>query len=170
MNPMDYPAQPLRKETNMVIVTGYKDTGKTTAIEGMVKELTARGYVIGTMKHCHHGYDLDRPGNDSWRHQKAGAAGTALLGPNGFAMIGKTPAVEDAQSMAAWLFPNVDLVIAEGFHWLKLPRIEIVECGGQTRTVPVGGELLARLPHRFGFTDIQNVCNLLEDKILVVQE
>ena len=159
-----------KAEKTMVVITGYKDTGKTTAIEGIVKELSARGYEIGTMKHCHHGFDLDRPGKDSWRHRRAGPAGTALVGPYGFAMIGQNPPVQDPRSIAAWLFPEADLVIAEGFHWLNLPRIEIVERGGQTRSGPPEGELLARLPHRFGLTDIRHICDLLELRLLEAKE
>jgi molybdopterin-guanine dinucleotide biosynthesis protein B len=169
-NPMEHEEQPLRKETNMVIVTGYKDTGKTTAIEGMVKELSARGYAIGTMKHCHHGYDLDRPGKDSWRHQKAGSAGTALIGPNGFAYVGTGRPTPSPELMANWLFPTADLVIGEGFHWLDCPRIEITDQDGHTRPVSSHREALATLPHRFGEVEVRRVCDLLESGFLVAGE
>jgi molybdopterin-guanine dinucleotide biosynthesis protein B len=150
----------------LIAVTGFKDSGKTTAVEGIVRELSTRGYRVGTFKHCHHGYDLDRPGKDSWRHRQAGAAGTVLMGPNGFALMGGPSPQEDPRPLAAWLFPDADLVLAEGFHWLDLPRIEITERDGSTRPAPAAGEVLARLPFHFGFREIAALCDRLERRYL----
>ena len=170
MQTVDYRLPPEVKNIQIVVVTGYKDTGKTTAVEHIVKEMTSRGYEIGTMKHCHHGYDLDKPGKDSWRHGKAGAAGTALIGPNGFAFAGNRRSAPSPEVMANWLFPTADLVIGEGFHWLDCPRIEITDQNGQTRPVSSHGETLATLPHRFGQADVRRVCNLLESRFLAAGE
>jgi molybdopterin-guanine dinucleotide biosynthesis protein B len=37
--------------TKAVSVVGYKDSGKTRVVEALVKELTDRGYRVGTLKH-----------------------------------------------------------------------------------------------------------------------
>ncbi|MCK4583557.1 molybdopterin-guanine dinucleotide biosynthesis protein MobB, partial [Candidatus Bathyarchaeota archaeon] len=34
-----------------VAVVGFKDSGKTRAVETLVAELTRRGYRVGTLKH-----------------------------------------------------------------------------------------------------------------------
>ena len=54
-------------------VTGWKNSGKTTLVEALVRELTGRGWRIATVKHAHHDFDIDKEGTDSFRHRKAGA-------------------------------------------------------------------------------------------------
>jgi len=110
----------------VVTVTGYRDSGTTTAIEMIVRWMRTAGYDVATIKHCHDGYDLDRPGTDSWRHRDAGACGTALMGPGGVAVLKNTPG-EAPVAVARWAFSSAHLVLAEGFHWLPLPRIEIID-------------------------------------------
>ena len=154
-----------KADSPFIAVTGFQNSGKTTAVEGIVQELSRRGYRLGTFKHCHHGYELDRPGKDSWRHHRAGAARTVLMGPGGFAMLGGAPE-EDPERLAAWLFPDVDLILAEGFHWLPLPRIEIAGCDGGFRPAHADGELVARLPFRFEAREISDLCDLLEERYM----
>ncbi len=146
----------------LIAVTGFQDSGKTAAVEAIVGELRRRGYRVGTFKHCHDGYDIDRPGKDSWRHRQAGAVRTALTSPGGLALLGEPLPAEDLHSLAARLFPDVDLVLAEGYHWLPLPRIEIRNREGVARTGHSGGEILGRLPYGFGASEISEMCDLLE--------
>ena len=54
-------------------IADQKD-GKTTLIERLVPELTARGLVVSLIKHSHKHIDIDRPGKDSYRHREAGAS------------------------------------------------------------------------------------------------
>lgn len=151
-----------KRHAPLIAVTGFRDSGKTTAIEGIVGELSRRGYRCGTFKHCHHGYDLDHPGKDSWRHREAGAEATVLLSRDGFAMLGGPPPDADPRVLAAWLFPGVDLVLAEGFHWLPLPRVEVAELDGCSRPAHPDGDVLARLPFHFGRWEIAELCDLIE--------
>ncbi len=154
---------PNRKNGNipLVAVTGFRNTGKTTAIEGMVGELADRGSRVGTLKHCHSGYDLDLPGKDSWRHRRAGATRTVLTGPNGLALLGEPTPEDDLCHLTEWLFPDMDLVLAEGYHWLPLPHIEIQRCDGATRPRHPDGKTLGWLPSRFGAPQISEMCDLL---------
>ena len=145
----------------MITVVGYKNSGKTTAIEGLVKALSIQGYRVGTFKHCHHGFELDQPGKDSWRHRKAGSAGTVLMGPEGFALMGDIPPGGDPRPLAGWLFGEADLVLAEGFHWLPLPRIEIAGSDGKVRPAHPDGKVVGRLPYRFNKADIETLCDLI---------
>ena len=55
-------------------VAGFKNSGKTTLVEKLVRALTAKGYRIATVKHAHHSFDMDHEGRDSFRHRKAGAS------------------------------------------------------------------------------------------------
>ena len=148
----------------IVAVAGEKNSGKTTAIERIVVEMARRGYRLGTFKHCHHGYDLDRPGKDSWRHLQAGAARTVLTGPNGMAVVGESLYEDDLPGLAVLLFPDVDLVLAEGYHWMPFPRIEIVASDGSRRQAHADGEVLGTLPHRFASAEVGLVCDRLAER------
>ena len=145
----------------LIAITGSQNSGKTMAIEAIVKELCRRGYRVGTLKHCHHGYDLDRPGKDSWRHRQAGATRTVLTSPDGFALLGEPLAEDGLNRMADWLFPDMDLVLAEGYHWLPLPRIEIQRSDGDTRPGHPDGQTLDLLPCGFGAAEISELCDQL---------
>ncbi|MEM6666077.1 MAG: molybdopterin-guanine dinucleotide biosynthesis protein B, partial [Pseudomonadota bacterium] len=59
--------------------TGWKNSGKTTLVARVVAELTSRGFVVSTVKHAHHAFDVDHPGTDSFKHREAGAQEVALV-------------------------------------------------------------------------------------------
>ncbi|MHA1246785.1 MAG: molybdopterin-guanine dinucleotide biosynthesis protein B [Candidatus Thorarchaeota archaeon] len=62
-------------------VSGYSDSGKTTVVRGLVRELTDRGYTVATIKSTNQ--DVPPPdGTDTWHHWEAGAIQTTLLGPS----------------------------------------------------------------------------------------
>src|SRR5262245_1408551 len=68
-------------------IAGFKNAGKTTLTERLVEELTARGYRVSTVKHAHHGFDVDQEGRDSWRHRQAGASEVAIVSSKRWALV-----------------------------------------------------------------------------------
>jgi len=54
-------------------ITGWKNSGKTHLMERLVKEFKSRNFSVSTIKNAHHGFDVDQPGKDSFRHRQAGA-------------------------------------------------------------------------------------------------
>lgn len=117
----------------VIAIVGHSDAGKTTLIEKLLPELNRRGYRVATVKHAHHGFEIDRPGKDSWRHQAAGAATVVLVGPDQLAMVKRRrdPLLTDAVSLA----DDCDLVVAEGFKTAPVPKIEVFRSG--TRPAPI---------------------------------
>jgi molybdopterin-guanine dinucleotide biosynthesis protein B len=65
-----------------IAITGYKNSGKTRVVEALTKELTKRGYKVGTIKHSADDINLDTPGKDTARHRASGSIATALLQEN----------------------------------------------------------------------------------------
>ncbi|TFG34115.1 molybdopterin-guanine dinucleotide biosynthesis protein B [Candidatus Thorarchaeota archaeon] len=61
-------------------VSGYSGSGKTTVVEAIVRTLCARGSSIITVKSSKHDVK-EETGTDSWRHRRAGAKTTIILGP-----------------------------------------------------------------------------------------
>lgn len=106
-------------------VIGWKNAGKTTLVERLVAEIARRGYTVSTLKHTHHGVDLDRPGKDSHRHREAGAHQVILASSARWALLTELrgapePPLED---LIARLDP-VDVVIVEGWKRDSHPKVE----------------------------------------------
>jgi molybdopterin-guanine dinucleotide biosynthesis protein B len=107
-------------------VIGYSNTGKTTLIEKLIPLLRARGLRVSAIKHAHHGFDMDRPGKDSYRYREAGAGQVLIATQQRWALLTETPqAPATLDELLAQLAP-CDLVIVEGFKSEgRIPRIEV---------------------------------------------
>ena len=70
----------LQKSTEVptICIVGFSDSGKTGVTVGLVDALKHHGLRVGTIKHDIHGFEMDRPGKDSWRHKQAGASTTII--------------------------------------------------------------------------------------------
>ncbi|MBV2359042.1 molybdopterin-guanine dinucleotide biosynthesis protein B [Thalassococcus sp. CAU 1522] len=106
-------------------VTGWKNAGKTGLMERLVTEITARGYTVSTVKHAHHGFDVDVPGTDSFRHRAAGASEVLVSSPKRVALMTELRGADEPQlpDLLARLAP-ADLVLIEGFKGAPHPKIE----------------------------------------------
>ncbi len=120
----------VRKETRIIAVSfvaASSNSGKTTLIEKIVRILKARGLRVAVVKHASKGFDLDKPGKDSWRFQQAGADVVMLVGPGRTATmrsIAREPAPEEIDQI-----PNADIVIQEGFKQSATNKIEVFRSG-----------------------------------------
>lgn len=113
---------------NRIHIIGRKNSGKTTLIVELVEELTARGYVVGTIKHTHHRHDFDVPGKDSHRHRTAGASVVGLMGPGMSAVFlpTRTTNTSDRDYDALLpMFAACDLLLVEGDAQTTEPKIEV---------------------------------------------
>lgn len=107
----------------IVTIVGKSNSGKTTLLEKLITHLTQKGYKIGSVKHAHDRFEMDKEGKDSWRHKKAGAASTLVISEDKIAMI-KDDRAGYIEKMQFYLADN-DIILAEGFKRQNLPKIEI---------------------------------------------
>ena len=107
----------------IISVVGKSESGKTTLIEKLIPELKNRGYRIGTIKHAHHNFDMDKEGKDSWRHKAAGSETVVIVSPGKISIV-KDEDFERLEHLEKY-FDGMDLVITEGFKSEKMPKIEI---------------------------------------------
>ena len=77
-------------------IVGWKGSGKTTLVVRLLSELTRRGYVVSTLKHAHHGFDIDQPGRDSHAHRVAGAAEVMISSEKRWALVHEVRNGEEA--------------------------------------------------------------------------
>ena len=115
-------------------VVGWKNSGKTTLMVGLIGELSHRGYVVSVVKHAHAKFEIDHPGRDSFKMREAGACQVALSSPRRFAVmreLGDAPEMSFAE-IVAYVGP-CDLVLIEGFKREAFPKIEIRREGAASR-------------------------------------
>jgi molybdopterin-guanine dinucleotide biosynthesis protein B len=117
---------------------GASGSGKTTLIERLIPALAARGLTVSALKHAHHGFDMDRPGKDSFRFRQAGAAQVLVAAPQRWALLTELrERGATLQDLLARLDP-CDLVLVEGFRSEgSIPRIEV--CGAPADKPPAAG-------------------------------
>ena len=115
---------PDRKSVPVAAIVGFSNSGKTTVMEKLVSEMVGRGFRVGTVKHDVHGFDMDHPGKDTWRHKQAGATATIISSPRQIGMVKDVDHDHDPLELAS-LMPDVDLVLLEGYKRAAIPKIEV---------------------------------------------
>ena len=114
--------------TSMRIIglAGWSGSGKTTLITKVIPRLITRGVSVSTLKHAHHGFDLDQPGKDSFFHRAAGATEVVISSAKRFAIL------HELRGEPEWDLPDlvskispVDLVLVEGYKRDPFPKLEV---------------------------------------------
>lgn len=78
------------------------------------------------LKHAHHGFDLDRPGKDSYRYREAGAEEVMLAADGRWALLHERQEDDDNSLLAVvHRMTPVDIVLVEGFKLAQLPKMEV---------------------------------------------
>jgi molybdopterin-guanine dinucleotide biosynthesis protein B len=107
-------------------LAGWSGSGKTTLVTKLLPELIGRGLAVSTMKHAHHGFDVDQPGKDSYVHRSAGATEVLVASANRWALMHEHRGA--AEPTAAALMQHmtpVDLLLVEGFKREPHPKLEV---------------------------------------------
>jgi molybdopterin-guanine dinucleotide biosynthesis protein MobB len=106
-------------------IVGWSGSGKTTLLTQVIPRLRARGLTLSTVKHAHHGFDMDRPGKDTYRHREAGAREVLVATGKRWALLHEVDGAEPAlPELLARMVP-VDLVLVEGFKTHEFPKLEV---------------------------------------------
>jgi molybdopterin-guanine dinucleotide biosynthesis protein B len=115
-------------------VAGWKNSGKTTLMVGLIRELSRRGFAVSVVKHAHAKFEIDHEGRDSFKMREAGASQVALSSPRRFALmreLGDAPEMSFADILA--YAGKCDLVLVEGYKREAFPKIEIRREGAASR-------------------------------------
>ena len=88
-------------EPRLVSVVGKKNSGKTTLVVALVRELVRRGHRVMTIKHGAHAFEMDQKGRDTWRHMHEGGAERVVMEtPGSRILIAKTDAEAGPRELA----------------------------------------------------------------------
>ena len=159
----------------VLALIGKPNCGKTTLIEKLIPALAEKGVRVGTIKHHHGEIRMDTPGKDTWRHKQAGAQVVLLSSPVGIGLIQDTAGDTPVEDLVSRYFQEVDLVIAEGYKWSTLPKIEVfrstvydepMQEPGKTLVAMVSDvEIRQDLPW-FKYDDIGSLVEFILEKII----
>ena len=107
-------------------IAGWSGAGKTTLLAALIPRLVARGLKLSTIKHAHHGFDVDQKGKDSHTHRMAGATEVLVSSAARWALVHELRGVAEPTlpALIEKLAP-VDMVIVEGFKRGPQPKLEI---------------------------------------------
>jgi molybdopterin-guanine dinucleotide biosynthesis protein B len=154
-------------------MVGKSGVGKTTALELVLREIKHRGYRVGTVKHDTHGFEVDKPGKDSWRHSRAGSDAVVISGPRKMALIRQLDR-EMALDELVDLMGDLDLVITEGYKSGDKPKIEVTRRARGTELLCQPDELIGIMTDhpvnmpvpQFALDDAVGIVDLLEELYL----
>ena len=107
-------------------LAGWSGSGKTTLLAKVIPRIVARGLKVSTLKHAHHGFDVDQPGKDSHTHRMVGATEVLVGSANRWALVHELrgQAEPGLAALLAKLSP-VDLVLVEGYKRESHPKLEV---------------------------------------------
>lgn len=106
-------------------IVGWSGSGKTTLLVALLPLLRASGLRVSTIKHAHHGFDMDQPGKDSFRHREAGASEVMVVSGTRWALLHEVSGPEPALSDLLARMAPVDLVLVEGYKSHPFPKLEV---------------------------------------------
>jgi molybdopterin-guanine dinucleotide biosynthesis protein B len=132
---------------------------KTSIVQRLVAELSARGLRVSTIKRVPDDVDLDRPGSGSFGHRQAGAEEVMLASGTRQVIMREVRHDLDELDVDALLarMSPVDVVLLEGFRLSLYPKLEVVRPGQDRRlqalddpsVLAVAGEMAIPAPVPF---------------------
>jgi len=160
--------------SKIIGITGWKDVGKTYCASLIIKSLVKKGYQVGSIKHAHHDFDIDKPGTDSFKHREAGSSQVIISSSKRWAKITENNhAYEKSLDELIKELHNVDIVVVEGFKKDNHPKIEILTKGLNNRNKAtkniiaiVSNDLKDNTTPVFKENDIENLVEFIIKKIL----
>lgn len=124
------------------IMGSGSNVGKTSLIEGLIKELNRRGLTVATIKHDVHGFDIDKKGKDTYKHREAGAETVVISSRNKFALI-KEVKEEVQLSDIINMISDKDIILVEGYKNSNLRKIEVFRAGVSKDIITPKEQLIA---------------------------
>lgn len=104
---------------------GYSNSGKTTLIECVIRDLIHEGYRVAAVKISGQKIELDQEGKDTWRYAQAGAGTVALTAPNETTIMA-TPALDFSTILLALgAIQHPDIILVEGAREAGVRKIRL---------------------------------------------
>lgn len=157
----------------VVSIVGKSNSGKTTVVVKLIRELLSRSYRVATVKHVPQETVFDTPEKDSWRHIRAGSLATVISSRDKLVQIRPVAKEPSLEEITRFIGDEFDVVLAEGFKESDVPKIEVHrrEIGLPLPSVKkliayVTDEPMETDIRQFSFADIKPLADLIETEII----
>ena len=108
------------------MVAGFKNSGKTTLITCLIRDLTRYGFKIAVFKHIYHSdFKVDYEGKDTWRYIEAGANASIAVSKGRLYINEYLDEYPDLNELIERYRASYDIVILEGFEGILGSRNDI---------------------------------------------
>jgi molybdopterin-guanine dinucleotide biosynthesis protein B len=161
----------------IVFIVGKSNSGKTTIVERLIVEFKRRGYRVASIKHEAYGFDIDKPGKDSWRHAQAGSEAVVLSSAQKLALIKNVDHEPGIAELARLIGTDFDIIIVEGFKQGKGLKIEVhrkelgeLVCDPRELMALVTDEALELDVPQFDPDDVLALAELIEKRLPASKE
>jgi len=106
-------------------LAGWSGSGKTTLVSNLIPELKKMNISVSTLKHAHEGFDIDKPGKDSYVHRESGAREVLISSNKRFALMHEYNKDEISLNSLIKKLSPVDLILVEGWKKENIKKVEI---------------------------------------------
>lgn len=113
-------------------VCGQSNSGKTTIVTAIIKQLKSQNYHVASIKSIHYQkFKMDSPGKDSFRHAEAGANPAVASGLRETDFLYQNPM--NLPDIARKI--SSDWLVVEGFNEFPLPKIACAKSVDELETL-----------------------------------
>ena len=158
----------------LITIIGKSGCGKTTMLEKLVAEFKSRNHKLATIKHhSHRGFDIDKPGKDSWRFAQAGSDHVVIASPDKIASYRKIAYELSLDEISANI-SDVELILVEGYKQAGKPALEVVRLansqeliGSEEQRFAVAADFPLNLGvPQFDLNDVRGIADLIEKQFM----
>ncbi|HAM2113994.1 TPA: molybdopterin-guanine dinucleotide biosynthesis protein B [Listeria monocytogenes] len=104
-------------------IIGFKNSGKTTLLNALIRASRKENYTVSAIKHDAHDFSVDHAGTDSYSFQESGAEAVVIANSRQYAVMEQTGI---DLKIAIQKLPESDIVLIEGYKEGPFPKIILV--------------------------------------------
>ncbi|EKF1958958.1 molybdopterin-guanine dinucleotide biosynthesis protein B [Listeria monocytogenes] len=104
-------------------IIGFKNSGKTTLLNALIRASRKENYTVSAIKHDAHDFYVDHAGTDSYSFQESGAEAVVIANSRQYAVMEQTGI--DLKT-AIQKLPESDIVLIEGYKEGPFPKIILI--------------------------------------------
>ncbi len=82
-------------------IIGFKNSGKTTLLNALIRASRKENYTVSAIKHDAHDFSVDHAGTDSYSFQESGAAAVVIANSRQYAVMEQTGIFKNCHSKVA---------------------------------------------------------------------
>ncbi|EMB6929795.1 molybdopterin-guanine dinucleotide biosynthesis protein B [Listeria monocytogenes] len=104
-------------------IIGFKNSGKTTLLNALIRASRKENYTVSAIKHDAHDFSVDHAGTYSYSFQESGAEAVVIANSRQYAVMEQTGI--DLKT-AIQKLPESDIVLIEGYKEGPFPKIILI--------------------------------------------